>query len=134
MERTLVLLKPDCVKRKLMGRVISRIEDADLDINAMRMLIPTKRVLAIHYSEHIEKDWYPGMEQSMLEGYLVAMMVKGRGAIAVMRKMAGPSDGMEAPAGTIRGDFCVSGRYNIIHASDGPVAARKEIYLWFPDM
>ena len=134
MEQTLVLLKPDCVRRKLMGRVISRIEDAELKIIAMRMIRPTERVLAIHYSEHIEKDWYQGMEQSMLEGDLVAMVVKGRGAITVMRKLAGPSDGMEAPAGTIRGDFCVSGRYNIIHASDGQVAARKEIHLWFPEM
>ena len=129
MEQTLVLLKHDCVRRKLLGRIISRIEDADLEILSMRMIMPSKRVLAIHYSEHIDEDWYTGMEQSMLEGPLVAIVVKGRGAISVMRKMAG---GMEAPAGTIRGDFCVSNRYNIIHASDGQVAARKEVHLWFP--
>ena len=134
MERTLVLLKPDCVKRKLMGRIISRIEDANLEILALRMIMPTKRVLARHYAEHIKQEWYEGMESSMLEGRLVAVVVEGKSAIAVMRKISGPSDGVEAPPGTVRGDFCVSGRYNIIHASDGPDAAQREICLWFPEM
>lgn len=132
MERTLVLLKPDCVQRRLMGRVIARLEDKGLNIIAMKMLRVTPELARRHYAEHVSKPFYPGLEAFITAAPVVAMVVEGLEAIRVVREMLGPTSGLQAPAGTIRGDFSSSRQMNLVHASDGPEAAAREIELFFP--
>ena len=131
MERTLVLLKPDCVQRRLMGRMIERFEDKGLNIIAMKMLRMTPELARQHYAEHVGKSFYPGLEQYITAGPLVALVVEGREAIRVVREMLGETSGLKATPGTIRGDFSVSRQMNLVHASDGSAAATREIPLYF---
>jgi nucleoside-diphosphate kinase len=130
-ERTLVLLKPDCVQRRLMGRVIGRLEDKGLNILAMKMLQVTPELARAHYAEHVHKPFYPGLERFITASPIVAMVVSGLEAIRVVREMLGPTSGLKAPPGTIRGDFSSSRQMNLVHASDGPEAAEREIALYF---
>jgi nucleoside-diphosphate kinase len=125
MERTLVLLKPDCVQRRLMGRVIARFEDKGLTVAAMKLMRMTPELARRHYAEHVAKGWYPELEAFITGGPLVAMVVAGPEAIAVVRSMAGATNGLKAAPGTIRGDFSASQQMNLVHASDGPDAARQ---------
>lgn len=131
MERTLVLLKPDCVQRRLMGRVISRLEDKGLNIIAMKMLQVTPDLAKKHYAEHVAKPFYPGLEKFITASPIVAMVVQGLEAIRVVREMLGATSGLKAAAGTIRGDYSSSRQMNLVHASDGPEAAAREIDLYF---
>ena len=131
MERTLVLLKPDCVQRRLMGQVIARFEDKGFNIIAMKMLQVTPELAQQHYEEHVEKPFYPGLEAFITGAPVLAMILQGLEAIAVVRDMLGPTSGLKAPAGTIRGDFSSSRQMNLVHASDGPDAATREIDLYF---
>lgn len=131
MEQTLVLLKPDCVERRLMGRIIQRFEDKGLNIVAMKMLRITPELARQHYAEHVEKPFYPALEQFITGAPVVAMIVEGLEAIRVVRDMLGPTSGLKAPAGTIRGDFSSSRQMNLVHASDGPEAAARERELYF---
>jgi nucleoside-diphosphate kinase len=131
MQRTLILLKPDCVQRRLMGRVLSRFEDKGLNIIAMKMLRVTPELAAAHYAEHVEKPFYPSLEAFITGAPVVAMVVEGREAIRVVREMVGATSGLEATAGTIRGDLGSSHQMNLVHASDGPEAAEREINLYF---
>ena len=131
MERTLVLLKPDCVQRRLMGRVIGRFEDKGLNIIAMKMLQVTPELAKQHYAEHVEKPFYPGLEAFITASPIVAMVVEGLEAIRVVRDMLGATSGLKAAAGTIRGDFSSSRQMNLVHASDGPEAAARETDLYF---
>ena len=131
MERTLVLLKPDCVQRRLMGTVISRFEQKGFNIVAMKMLHMTPDLAKQHYAEHIEKPFYPGLEAFITGAPVVAMMVEGLECIRVVREMLGATSGLKAAAGTIRGDFSSSRQMNLVHASDGPAAAQREIELYF---
>ena len=134
MQRTLILLKPDCVQRRLMGQVLSRFENKGLNIIAMKMLQVTPELAAEHYAEHVEKPFYPGLEAFITGAPVVAMVIEGREAIRVVREMLGPTSGLEAAAGTIRGDLSSSRQMNLVHASDGPEAAEREINLYFqPD-
>jgi len=133
MERTLVLLKPDCVQRRLMGRIIARFEDKSLDIVAMRMIRVTPELAKRHYAEHIHKDWYPALETFITSGPIVAMIVEGPEAIRVVRDMVGATNGLKAVAGTIRGDFSASQQMNLVHASDSPDSAQREIGIFFPN-
>ena len=133
MERTLVLLKPDCVQRRLMGQVIARFEDKGFNIIAMKMLQVTPELAQQHYEEHVEKPFYPGLEAFITGAPVVAMIIQGLDAIRVVRDMLGPTSGLQAPAGTIRGDFSSSRQMNLVHASDGPEAAAREIDLYFDD-
>jgi nucleoside-diphosphate kinase len=134
MQRTLILLKPDCVQRRLMGRVLSRFEDKGLNIIAMKMLRVTPELAAAHYAEHVEKYFYPSLEAFITGAPVVAMVIEGREAIRVVREMVGATSGLEATAGTIRGDLGSSHQMNLVHASDGPEAAEREINLYFqPD-
>jgi nucleoside-diphosphate kinase len=132
MERTLVLLKPDCVQRRLMGRVIARLEDKGLNIAAMKMLRITPEVARRHYAEHVQKAWYPELEAFITGGPAVAMIVEGPEVIRVLREMAGATNGLKANPGTIRGDFSASQQMNLVHASDGPESAQREIEIFFP--
>ena len=131
MQRTLILLKPDCVQRRLMGHVLSRFENKGLNIIAMKMLRVTPELAAEHYAEHVEKPFYPGLAAFITGAPVVAMVIEGREAIRVVREMLGATSGLEASAGTIRGDLSSSRQMNLVHASDGPEAAEREINLYF---
>lgn len=131
MERTLILLKPDCVQRSLMGRVISRFEEKGYKLIAMKMMQITPDLAKKHYAEHVDKGWYPTLEGFITGGPVLAAIVEGLDAINVVRSMVGATNGREALAGTIRGDFGSSRQMNLVHASDGPDAATREIELYF---
>ncbi len=131
MERTLVLLKPDCVQRRLMGRIIARFEDKGLNIVGMKMLRVTPELAKRHYAEHVHKNWYPGLEAFITSAPIVAMAVEGPEAIRVVREMVGATNGLKATAGTIRGDFSSSRQMNLVHASDGPDSAERELAIFF---
>ncbi len=131
MQRTLILLKPDCVQRRMMGRVISRFEDKGYNIIAMKMMRITPDLAKQHYAEHVDKGWYPTLEGFITGGPVVAAIVEGLDAIDVVRKMLGATSGRDAAAGTVRGDFGCSRQMNLVHASDGEEAASREIDLYF---
>ncbi len=134
MERTLIILKPDCVQRRLIGRVIQRFEDKGLTIAAMKLIQITPDLAERHYAPHKGKPFYPGLIQYITSGPVVVMVVAGRNAIAIARKLMGKTFGFEAEPGTIRGDFGSSKTYNLIHGSDSPETAATEIALYFrPD-
>jgi nucleoside-diphosphate kinase len=131
MERTFVLLKPDCVQRRLMGRVLTRFEDKGFNIIAMKMLQVTPALSKQHYAEHVSKPFYPNLESFITGGPVLAMVIEGLEAIRVMRDILGATSGLKAVAGTIRGDYSSSRQMNLVHASDGPEAAAREIALYF---
>ncbi len=130
-ERTLVLFKPDCVQRRLVGRVMSRFEDKGLNFVALKMLQVTPELSKQHYAEHVSKPFYPNLEQFITASPIVAAVVEGLDAIRVVREMLGKTNGLEAAPGTIRGDFSSSRQMNLVHASDGAEAACREIELYF---
>jgi nucleoside-diphosphate kinase len=131
MERTLVLLKPDCLERRLIGRVIARFEDKQLNIIAMKLMRVTPELAKRHYAEHVQKAWYPNLEAFITGGPIVAMIVEGPEAIRVVRSMVGATNGLDANPGTIRGDFSSSQQMNLVHASDGPASAQRETGIFF---
>jgi nucleoside-diphosphate kinase len=131
MERTLVLLKPDCVQRRLMGKILSRFEEKGLNVIGLKMLQVTPELAKTHYAEHVKKPFYPGLEAFITASPIVAMVVEGLEVIRVVRDMLGATSGLKAAAGTIRGDYSSSRQMNLVHASDGPEAAAKEIPLYF---
>lgn len=131
MERTLVLLKPDCVQRRLIGKITSRFEDKGLNIVAMKMLKVTPELSKKHYAEHVSKPFYPGLEAFITGSPVVAMVIEGLEAIRIVRDMLGATNGLKATPGTLRGDFSSSRQMNLVHASDGPDASKREIDLYF---
>jgi nucleoside-diphosphate kinase len=131
MQRTLVLLKPDCVQRRLIGRVISRFEDKGFQIIAMKLIRISPELARRHYAEHVDKPFYAGLEAFITGAPVVAMIIEGLEAARVVREMLGATSGLKAAAGTIRGDFSSSRQMNLVHASDGPDAAQREIALYF---
>jgi nucleoside-diphosphate kinase len=132
-ERTLVLIKPDAVRRGLVGEIIGRLERKGLTIEAMVLRTMDGQLADEHYDEHLTKPFYPPLREFMTAGPLVALIATGDGAIEVVRTMAGATDGRKAAAGTIRGDLSLSNRENLVHASDSPDSAKREIALWFPE-
>jgi nucleoside-diphosphate kinase len=131
MERTLVLLKPDCMQRRLMGRIIARFEDKGLNIVAAKLIWITPALAQRHYAEHVHKPFYPGLEKFITGAPVMALIVEGLEVIRVVRDMLGATSGLKAAAGTIRGDFSSSRQMNLVHASDGPEAAKREMELYF---
>jgi nucleoside-diphosphate kinase len=131
MERTLVLLKPDCIQRRLAGRILTRFEDKGFNIVALKLMRITPDLAKKHYAEHVQKGWYPTLESFITGGPIMALIVEGLEAIRVVREMVGATSGLKATAGTIRGDFSSSRQMNLVHASDGPEAAKREIELYF---
>lgn len=131
MERTLILLKPDCVQRRLMGKIIGRFEEKGLNFVAMKMMRISPDLAKKHYAEHVSKGWYPTLEKFITGGPILAAIVEGLEVIRVVREMLGATSGLKAAAGTIRGDFSSSRQMNLVHASDGPEAAAREIALYF---
>ncbi|MGI6416990.1 MAG: nucleoside-diphosphate kinase [Thermoguttaceae bacterium] len=130
-ERTLVLLKPDCIERRLAGRVIARLEDKGLNIIAMKLMRVTPEIARRHYAEHLHKPFYPGLELFITRSPIVAMIVEGPEAVAVVRNLVGATSGLEAAAGTIRGDFSSSKQMNLVHASDSLESALREMDIFF---
>jgi nucleoside-diphosphate kinase len=131
MEQTLILLKPDCVQRRLIGTVMSRFEDKGLNIVGMKMIRIQPELAREHYAEHVNKPFYKGLEAFITGAPVVAMIIEGLEAIRVVREMLGATSGLKAAAGTIRGDYSSSRQMNLVHASDGPEAAAREIALYF---
>ena len=133
-ERTLVLIKPDAVRRGLVGEVLSRFERKGLSIDTLVLRTMDAALADRHYAEHVEKPFYPPLKDFMTGGPLVAAILSGDQAVEVVRGLVGATDGRKAVAGTIRGDFSLSNRENLVHASDSPDSAKREIALWFPDL
>lgn len=131
METTLIILKPDAVQRGLMGRIIGRFEDKGLQIVGCKLMQISQELAAKHYEAHKTKGFYPGLVKFMTSSPVLVMAVRGVGAIAMSRKMMGATFGSKAEPGTIRGDFGVSNSFNLIHGSDSPEAAEREIGLFF---
>jgi nucleoside-diphosphate kinase len=131
MEPTLVLLKPDCVHRRLVGTLLARFEQKGLRLAAMKLVQPTRSLAESHYAVHKGKPFYESLLSFLTSGPSVAVVLEGRNAVAVVRAMMGKTDGAESPPGTIRGDYGISVQNNLIHGSDSPDNARAEIALWF---
>jgi len=131
MERTFVMIKPDGVQRRLVGKIINRIEQSGFKIVAMKFLNVSKELAAKHYEVHKDKPFYDGLIKYITSGPVVAMVVEGENAISRIRNLVGATDPQKAAPGTIRGDFAQNIGRNIIHASDGKDTAEKEIKLWF---
>lgn len=133
-ERSLVLIKPDAVRRGLVGEILARFERKGLVIEALVLRGMDAELADQHYADHVEKPFYPPLKEFMTSGPLVAMVLSGDEAIEVVRTMIGATDGRKAAGGTIRGDFSLSNRENLVHASDSPESAKRELALWFPDL
>jgi nucleoside-diphosphate kinase len=132
--RTLVLLKPDTVRRGLVGEVLSRFEAKGLSIVAMELRTIDEALADEHYADHVEKDFYPPLRGFVTSGPLVALVLEGDEAIEVVRAINGATDGRKAAPGTIRGDLSLSNRENLVHGSDSPESAKREIEIWFPGL
>jgi nucleoside-diphosphate kinase len=130
-ESTLIILKPDCTHRRLIGRIIQRFEDKGLTIAAMKLMQISEDLAGRHYAPHKGKPFYPGLIEYITSGPVVVMVLRGPNAIAVCRQMMGKTFGYEAESGTIRGDFGMSKTYNLVHGSDAPETAETEIKLYF---
>ncbi len=134
MQRTLVLVKPDAVRRGLVGEVLGRYERKGLRIVAMDQRRVDGELADRHYAEHLDKPFYPPLREFVTAGPLVAMVLEGDTAVDVVRAMNGATDGREAAPGSIRGDLALSNRENLVHASDSAESATREIALWFPGL
>ena len=130
-ERTLILLKPDAVARGLAGELITRFERKGLEFVGLKMIRIGRELAEEHYAEHRRKPFYDGLVQFITSGPVIAGVLDGRGAIGIVRRMLGATSGQRAEPGTIRGDYSISDRNNLVHASDGPAAARAEIARFF---
>jgi nucleoside-diphosphate kinase len=133
-QRSLILLKPDAMRRGLVGQILSRYEAKGLSIVAMEQRTITGEVADAHYAEHVDRDFYPPLRDFATSGPLVALVLEGDEAIEVVRALNGATDGRAAAPGTIRGDLSLSNRENLVHASDSAESAVREIALWFPDL
>ena len=132
LERTLVLLKPDCLHRGLAGEVLRRFEQKGLKIAGLKLRQFPKTLLEEHYAVHKERPFYPKLVKYMGSGPVVAIALEGKDAIEVVRKLVGKTNSRQAEPGTIRGDLGMSFSNNLVHASDSPEAAKKELGLFFP--
>ena len=137
-ERTLILVKPDGVARSLVGEVVARVENKGYKIVGLKMLTPTREILAKHYAEHEGKPFYEPLLEFMLSGPIVAMIAEGNRVIEGFRKLAGTTDPTTAEPGTIRGDLArdqgTKVVQNIVHGSDSPESAAREIAIFFPEL
>jgi len=133
-QRSFVLLKPDTVRRGLVGEVLSRLEAKGLKLVAMDLREVDGELADQHYAEHVDKAFYPPLRTFVTSGPSVAVIVEGDEAIEVVRALNGATDGRKAAPGTIRGDLSLSNRENLVHGSDSPESAAREIALWFPHL
>lgn len=134
MERTLIIFKPDAVQRGLCGQILARFEAKGLQIVGLKLMKISTQLAETHYAPHKGKPFYEGLVKFMTSSPVVVLAIQGKGAIAVCRKLMGATFGANADAGTIRGDFGVSNAFNLIHGSDSPESAQRELGLFFkPD-
>jgi nucleoside-diphosphate kinase len=133
-ERSLVLIKPDAVRRGLIGEVLARFERKGLVVESLELRTMDATLADQHYADHVDKGFYPPLKDFMTSGPLVALVLSGDNVIEVVRTMIGATDGRKAAAGTIRGDLSLSNRENLVHASDSPQSAERELALWFPKL
>ncbi len=133
-ERTLVLIKPDAVRRGLTGEILSRIERKGLKIAAMDLRLIPAETAEVHYAEHVGKPFFGSLIAFITSGPLVALVVQGPRAIQAFRELAGATDPVQASAGTIRGDHALDVQQNVVHGSDSPDSAEREIKIFFPDL
>lgn len=131
LERSLVLLKPDCVERRLMGQIIARFEAKGMNIIGAKMLRVTPELSKQHYAEHVSKPFYKSLEDFITSSPIMALAIEGLDAIRVIREMLGATNGLKAAPGTIRGDYSSSRQMNLVHASDSPESAARELALYF---
>lgn len=134
LQRTLVLLKPDAVRRGLAGTILARYEAKGLAAVALELRHIDAAMADRHYADHVEQPWYPPLRDYITAGPLVAVVLEGPTAIDVVRLMNGATNSAVAAPGTIRGDYSLSNRENLVHASDSPESASREIGLWFPNL
>jgi nucleoside-diphosphate kinase len=132
-ERTLVLIKPDAIRRSLAGEIIARFEDRGLQLRAARLVTVDRSLAEEHYAEHTEKPFFGELVDFITSGPTLALVLEGEGAITVVRTTMGATNPADAAPGTIRGDLSLSMPDNLVHGSDSPDSARREIDLWFPD-
>ena len=133
MEKSFVMMKPDAVQRRLMGKVLSRFEDKGLQLVGVKLLQIDEDLAKEHYSEHVEKPFFNDLVSYITSSPALAMVIKGEDAISLIRKIVGATNPKEADLGTVRGDFALDMGRNIIHASDSPASAEREISLFFND-
>ena len=133
-QRTLVLLKPDAVMRGLVGNILARYEAKGLSLVALEQRTIDAAESDNHYADHVERDFYPPLRDFVTSGPLVALILEGDEAIAVVRELNGATDGRKAAPGSIRGDLSLSNRENLVHGSDSEESAAREIALWFPGL
>ncbi len=133
MERSLIILKPDAIQRRLIGRLIQRFEDKGLAIGGMKLMRIPRELAERHYAPHKGKPFYAGLIDYITSGPVVVMVLQGERCIEIARMMMGKTFGYEAVSGTIRGDFGASRSFNLIHGSDAPESAKTEIALYFQD-
>lgn len=131
MERTLVLVKPDGVQRRLSGEIISRFEARGLQIVALKMCRMSREMAEKHYEEHVGKPFFAGLVDFITSGPIVAMVVEGANAVRAVRMMMGTTNPVDAQPGTIRGDYALNMSQNVIHGSDGPESAVREVEKFF---
>ncbi|KAF5084002.1 nucleoside-diphosphate kinase [Methanobacterium aggregans] len=132
-QRSFVMLKPDAVKRRLAGEVIGRFEKRGLKILAAKMMVINKELAETHYGEHAEKPFFKDLVDYITSGPVLATVIEGEECISMIRKMVGATNPQEAEMGTIRGDYAIDTGRNIIHASDAPDSAKREISLFFDE-
>ncbi|MCK5684529.1 nucleoside-diphosphate kinase [bacterium] len=130
-EKTLIIFKPDSVQRRLCGRILTRIESKGFKIVGMKMLQITKELVSKHYAEHVGKEFFPRLEKFTISSPVIVLAVEGNDVIKEMRKLVGSTDPHEAEPGTIRADMSVISPYNLIHASDSPESAERELEIFF---
>lgn len=133
-EKTLVLVKPDGVKKHICGEVISRFERKGLEVEAIKMIQVPEELAKKHYAEHEGKGFFKDLIAFITSGPVLVMVIKGENAVAAVRQINGATDPLKAVPGSIRGDFAISIDENVVHASDAPETAEREIGLWFPEL
>ena len=133
-ERTLILVKPDAFERGLTGEVISRFERKGLKLVAMKLMQAQEELANRHYAEHSEKPFFDELVSFITRGPLVAMVLEGESAVPAARQLIGATNPLEADAGSIRGEFATEVTFNLVHGSDSPESAAREIALWFPEL
>jgi nucleoside-diphosphate kinase len=131
MQRTLIIFKPDCVQRRLVGQILCRFEAKGLRIAALKLIQVDRKLAEKHYAEHLGKSFFEGLIAFITGGPVVVGVLQGNEAISVVRAMLGATNGVAAAPGTVRGDYSISKQNNLVHGSDSPESAQREISLWF---
>lgn len=133
MQTTFIFLKPDAVQRGLMGQILERFERKGLSFVGMKLVNVSEELAKQHYAEHAEKPFFPGLLKFVTSSPVLACAIQGPNAVAVCRNIIGATNGQKADPGTIRGDFGMSGANNLVHGSDSPESAERELKLWFTE-